>query len=71
MEVAQELCTRIAIINQGVVVGIGTFEELGQQADAVGANLEDVFLRLTEQDESVNTIITSLRASLLGRPKFT
>ncbi len=66
MEVAQELCHRIGIINKGVIVGIGTFEELSKQANKVGANLEEVFLRLTDQDESVNTIITHLRASFLG-----
>ncbi|OLS15212.1 MAG: ATP-binding transport protein [Promethearchaeota archaeon CR_4] len=66
MEVAQELCDRIGIINNGLIVGIGTFEELRKQTDKAGANLEEVFLRLTEQDESVNTIIAKLRASFLG-----
>jgi len=63
MEIAQELCDRIGIINKGKIVGIGTVEELRQQADKVGASLEDVFLRLTEQDTSVNEIIKKLRAS--------
>ncbi|MEX2680967.1 MAG: ABC transporter ATP-binding protein [Candidatus Sigynarchaeota archaeon] len=63
MEVAQELCHRIAIINKGTIVGMGTFEELRKQANKAGANLEDVFLRLTEQDESVNAIIAKLRES--------
>jgi len=63
MEIAQELCTRIGIISKGKIVGIGTIEELRTQADKVGASLEDVFLRLTEQDTSVNEIIKKLRAS--------
>ncbi len=63
MEIAQELCDRIGIINKGKMVGIGTIEELRLQADKVGASLEDVFLRLTEQDTSVNEIIKKLRAS--------
>ncbi len=63
MEIAQELCDRIGIINKGKIVGIGTIEELRLQADKVGASLEDVFLRLTEQDTSVNEIIAKLRAS--------
>lgn len=67
MEVAQELCHRIAIINKGVIVGMGTFEELRKQTDKAGASLEEVFLRLTEQDESVNTIIAKLRESFLGK----
>ncbi|MHA1478734.1 MAG: ABC transporter ATP-binding protein, partial [Promethearchaeota archaeon] len=63
MEIAEVLCDRIAIINRGKLVGIGTMEELRQQADKLGANLEDVFLRLTEQDVSVNEIIKKLRKS--------
>ncbi|MFW9881157.1 MAG: ABC transporter ATP-binding protein [Candidatus Thorarchaeota archaeon] len=63
MEIAQELCDRIGIINKGVMVGIGTIEELRLKADKIGASLEDVFLRLTEQDTSVNEIVKKLRAS--------
>ena len=63
MEIAQDLCDRIAIINKGKIVGIGTFEELRHQSNKVGASLEDVFLRLTEQDTSVNEIVKKLRAS--------
>ena len=63
MEIAQELCDRIGIINKGKMVGIGTIEELRLQADKVGASLEDVFLRLTEQDISVNEIVKKLRQS--------
>lgn len=61
MEVAQELCDRIGIINKGKLVGIGTFDELQQQANKLGSSLEDVFLRLTDQDTSVNEIIQKLR----------
>ena len=63
MEVAQELCDRIGIINKGKLVGIGTFDELQQQANKLGSSLEDVFLRLTDQDTSVNEIIQKLRKS--------
>ena len=63
MEIAQDLCDRIGIIPKGKRVGIGTLEELRQQADKLGASLEDVFLRLTEQDTSVNEIIKKLRKS--------
>jgi hypothetical protein len=45
------------------MVGIGTLEELRQKANKLGASLEDVFLRLTEQDTSVNEIVKKLRAS--------
>ncbi|MFX1552884.1 MAG: right-handed parallel beta-helix repeat-containing protein [Promethearchaeota archaeon] len=63
LEVAQDLCDRIGIINKGKIVGIGTLEELRQQTNRFGASLEDVYLRLTEQDESVNGIVEKLRKS--------
>ncbi len=63
MEIAEDLCNRIAIMNKGKLVGIGTMDELRQQADKLGASLEDVFLRLTEQDTSVNEIVKKLRKS--------
>ena len=63
MEVAEDLCDRIAIINRGKLVGIGTIDELRQQANKLGASLEDVFLRLTEQDSSVEEIVKKLRKS--------
>jgi ABC-2 type transport system ATP-binding protein len=67
MEIAQDLCDRIAIINKGKIVGIGTIEELSRQADRLGANLEDIFLRLTEQDTSVEEIVKKLRKSFTQR----
>ncbi|MFX1317031.1 MAG: NosD domain-containing protein [Promethearchaeota archaeon] len=62
MEIAQNLCDRIGILHKGEMVGLGTIEELRQQTDKVGAKLEDVFLRLTEQDTSVDEIVKKLRA---------
>jgi ABC-2 type transport system ATP-binding protein len=67
MEIAEDLCDRIAIMNKGKIVGIGTMDELRQQANTLGANLEDVFLRLTEQDVSVNEIVKKLRKSFNER----
>ena len=63
MEIAEELCDRIGIINKGKMVGIGTIDQLNEQAKKVGARLEDVFLRLTEQDTSVEEIVKKLRKS--------
>lgn len=67
MEIAEDLCNRIAIMNKGKLVGIGTMDELRQQADKLGASLEDVFLRLTEQDTSVNEIVKKLRKSFKAK----
>lgn len=63
MEIAEELCDRIAILNHGKIVGIGAMDELRTQADKIGAGLEDIFLRLTEQDASVEFILQKMRAS--------
>lgn len=63
MEIAEEVCDRIGIIHKGKMVGIGTVEELRQKSNKLGASLEDVFLRLTEQDKSVDEIVQKLRES--------
>ena len=47
LEIAQALCDRVAIIDRGRVVAIGTLEELRAGAGASGASLEDLFLELT------------------------
>lgn len=49
MEVVERLCTRVAIINHGRIVGEGTVSELRAQAEAGGnSSLEDIFLKLVE-----------------------
>lgn len=47
MEVVEKLCTRIAILQKGRIVGQGTLDELRRQSGEDGA-LEDVFLKLVE-----------------------
>ena len=50
MEVVERLCTRVGIINHGVLVAEGTLDELRQRARAEGSptasTLEDVFLQV-------------------------
>jgi ABC-2 type transport system ATP-binding protein len=49
MEVVERLCTRIAIIHHGRIVGEGTVPELRAKAEAGGdSSLEDIFLKLVE-----------------------
>lgn len=48
MSVAQELCDRIAIINKGKIIAIGTFDEIKSAANHK-ENLESVFLELTDE----------------------
>src|ERR1700736_4999544 len=52
LEVAQALCRRVAIIDRGRITATGTMEELRVQAGSEGANLEDLFLKLTAGPES-------------------
>ena len=57
MEVVERLCTRVGIINQGVLVAEGTLEELRARTNSEGgdATLEDVFMRVIGvQDEAHN-----------------
>lgn len=61
LEVAEEVCDRICIINKGKAVATGTMDELSKLADKAGADLEEIFLKLTQQDESVDLIIRNLR----------
>jgi len=51
LELAQELCHRIAIINKGRVIAIGTMEELKEMAEEGKDYLEAIFLKLTEEWE--------------------
>jgi ABC-2 type transport system ATP-binding protein len=53
MEDAQGLCDRIGIINRGSLIAEGTLEELSQLSKSAGSTLEEIFLELTQQDESV------------------
>ncbi len=47
LEVAEKLCDRIAIINKGKIVAMGTMEELRSNAKEK-ASLENIFLELTQ-----------------------
>ena len=61
MEQAQTLCNRIGVINQGRMVAQGTLEELRALEDSAGASLEDIFLKLTEQEQSVRETMERFR----------
>ena len=63
LEVAEALCDRIAIMNKGEVMALGTMEELRAQSDAGGAHLEEIFLKLTG-GEAMADVIASLREAI-------
>jgi ABC-2 type transport system ATP-binding protein len=60
MEVAQQLCHRIGILDHGVLRGEGSLDALRERVAAGDASLEQIFLRLTEEDEGVRTAVDSL-----------
>ena len=47
MEEAQRLCDRIAVMNEGSIIAIGSIDELREKIDDPTANLETIFLQLT------------------------
>jgi ABC-2 type transport system ATP-binding protein len=47
LEVAQEVCQEIAIIQAGRIIATGTSSDLQKKA-GINGNLENIFLKLTE-----------------------
>jgi ABC-2 type transport system ATP-binding protein len=47
MEEAERLCDRIAIMNDGAIIAVGTAQELKQLANSPNGTLENAFLHLT------------------------
>ena len=64
MEVAEHLCTRLGIIYRGRIVAEGSLDELRTKAAGSGgghATLEEVFLRLTHEEEEIAETLRTLR----------
>lgn len=51
LEMASQVAHRIGILNHGKLVAEGTFAELQDMARRPGSTLEEVFLRLTEEED--------------------
>jgi ABC-2 type transport system ATP-binding protein len=62
MEVAERLCTRVGIINKGKMVGEGTVEDLRKLVKGAESSLEEIFLKVTEQEAEVQEIVKALEA---------
>ena len=60
LEVAEALCNRIGILQNGRLIALGTLEELRRQAGH-GQRLEEVFLKLTGAEDILD-VIQALRA---------
>ncbi len=52
LSIAQEICTRIGIINKGKLVAQGNADELQKAANSHQKSLEDIFMVLTEEVSS-------------------
>ncbi|MFX1582605.1 MAG: ABC transporter ATP-binding protein [Promethearchaeota archaeon] len=63
LEVAESLCNRIGIIDDGKMVAEGTVDELREMVKAHGS-LEEIFLRAVQQDAEVAETVQALRKAL-------
>jgi ABC-2 type transport system ATP-binding protein len=59
LEIAEAMCDRIAIVQGGRIVALGTMAELREQTASGHASLEDLFLKLTGGlgDHELNAIL--------------
>jgi ABC-2 type transport system ATP-binding protein len=60
LEIAEEMCHRIGIINEGQLIALGTMEELRTKAQSVDERLEPLFLKLTGE-EGIKELVENLR----------
>lgn len=47
LEIAEHMCDRVGIINEGELIAVGSLQDLRKKAKAGEASLEDIFLELT------------------------
>ncbi len=52
LEIVEQMCTRVAIINKGEIIAEGSVEDLGRMARMPESHLEPIFLKLTGGDEA-------------------
>ncbi|MFA6934935.1 MAG: ABC transporter ATP-binding protein, partial [Sphaerochaetaceae bacterium] len=51
MDTAERVCDRVAIINQGCLIAMGSFAQLKANSGEQNATLEKLFLELTDKEE--------------------
>ncbi|OQX62182.1 MAG: ABC transporter [Desulfococcus sp. 4484_241] len=51
LAVAQDVCDRVGVINHGRLIAVGTIEDLMEKTDAGRPDLEEVFFRLTQEQD--------------------
>jgi len=60
LEIAEEMCDRIGIINDGVLIAVGTIKQLRETTGGTAQKLESIFFKLTGQD-AAEDVIEALR----------
>ena len=56
LEIAERMCDRVGIINDGKLIRVGTMDELRQEAQSGAESLEDIFLELTGKTQEHDII---------------
>ena len=67
MEVAEHVCTRIGIIHQGRLIAEGTLDQLRGKAGGKNETLEEVFLKLTDEEVEVADAARLLGEAIFSR----
>ena len=60
LEIAEDLCHRVGILQQGKIIARGTMKELREISQSDGGKLEEIFLKLTGA-EDLQAAIDALR----------
>ncbi len=50
LKIAEDVCDRIGIIRKGQLIAIGTAAELKKESHLEAAGLEEVFMKLTQEE---------------------
>ena len=56
LEIAERMCDRVGIVNEGKLIAEGTISELKEKAKDKTANLEDLFLELTGGEDTKDLV---------------
>ena len=64
LEVVEAVCDRIAILKEGAIIAQGTMDDLRTQVDSGGADLEEIFLKVTG-NEDMAEVVAGLQESSL------
>ena len=67
MEVAEHICTRIGIIHQGKMMAEGTFDQLRRKVGHKSDTLEEVFLKLTNEEREVADTTKMLEETIFNK----